>query len=318
MPRRKLIAGAAALAACAALGGKAQASPRGTVAEGDRAAPPQAAKWGYTTRTFFDDFDTLETIDVKATGRPGYLWYPQNWVGGGNFSPSPGNTPQSWYSISQSVISFVQPTAGPATGWLSSARYKSSPPGYVGKIFSRCAYFEASIAIDASRANAKIVEWPAWWSADLKLMTAWRNGSASNVEGVELDFFETIGNPPGLNFTDHDWIWNGAAWPNSDGARRNTANPNNGMGDWRNDQFLNQFRVIGCLWVPMAANGGTGLLYRYVDDVQSTATEVTYSRSAGSPAGVFSALDSGPGQIMMFGSGYDWPIAIDWIKVWQA
>jgi hypothetical protein len=314
LPRRRFIAGAVALAASATLGRRARASPFGIRPKAGVAAPRQAAAWGYTTRTLYDDFDTLETIDVKATGRPGYHWYPQNWVGGGDFSPSPGNTPPSWYSIAESVITFVQPTSGPATGWLSSAHYKSSTPGYVGQIFSRGAYFEASIAIDLSLANKKIVEWPAWWSADLKLLTAWRNGSAANVEGIELDFFETFDNPPGLNFTDHDWTWNGAAWPNRDGAKRNVSNSNFGAGQWRDSDF----HTFGCLWVPMAANGGTGLLHRYVDDRLSVGTEVTYSRSAGSPAGVFSTLDSGPGQIMMFGSGYNWPIAIDWINVWQA
>jgi hypothetical protein len=145
--------------------------------------PPAA--WGLSTVTFFDDFTTLNTIDLSNTQAPGFNWYVDpNWP---NYLTGLSVTNASNYSIIGGTIlkqdatvggvNFVLPMSAVSLGGANyNASFLAKPP----------ALLEASIATQAIFPGQL-----SWWTHSLAFLL-----SANPPLGwhIEDDWFEY---PPG-------------------------------------------------------------------------------------------------------------------------
>lgn len=259
--------------------------------------PAPAAKVGYNRLVFFDDFDSLSTIDVKGTGNPGYKWYVDRPVWGD------GITEPSAYSVSNSVLTVS--STGNTAGWALSS---FSPKGNVGYSF-KYSYFEARMRFDPALGKTS-QSWPAWWSLST------RHSRLNNMDHwAELDFFEAYTG----GHADYSGAFVGSIHDWADGSKRHYQNSNNWKPLSKTVDF-NQWHTYGCLWQP-------GEITWYFDDVAL----MTQSYSAGAPpvpsangtttptpTGVFNILDKeSEGMLLILGSGPEWPMYVDWVRVWQ-
>lgn len=260
-------------------------------------APSPAIKAGYKKLVFFDDFDSLNTIDVEGTGKPGYNWYVDRAVWGR------GITEPSAYSVSNSVLTVS--STGYSAGWALSS---FSPKGNVGHSFNY-GYFEARIRFDPTLGKTS-QGWPAWWSLST------HHSKINNMDHwAELDFFEAYTG----GHADYSGAFVGSVHDWADGSKIHYQNSNNWQPLPKTTDF-NQWHTYGCLWQ-------SGEITWYFDDV-ALMTQ-TYSATVApvpaangtttpTPAGVFSILDKeSEGMLLILGSDSDWPMYVDWVRVWQ-
>jgi beta-glucanase (GH16 family) len=131
---------------------------------------------------------------------------------------------------------------------------------------------------------------------------------------AELDFFEA-GNYPGVRDdgllgTIHDWqndmsidYWN-------------SNNTQETYTDW------SQWHVVGVLWAPGIVtwylDGKPLMIQQYGSDKQPFPLAGTVTGISPTPPGTFSDLDVDPlGQQIVVGSDPNWPMQIDWVRVWH-
>lgn len=270
------------------------------------AVPAAAALYGFNNRVFFDDFDSISTVDVNNTLAPGYKWYLHG--------IAPYITTADKISVSNSILTI----SGSSTqGWsainmvgFSGSSYPYTP---VGTTFPAGGFYvEIKIAADAPGANPG---WPGAVIWDARLINS-QNGGTYPANGLaEIDIFENIGTgTPQLETV--DWTW----YSNATQYRQTNYTPNVGTGAL-NDGL---FHTIGVLNVPQSKNGGTGLINRYFDGVHQTNTDVTYFTNSTSPqqngtpqVGWMSCLDDTTGLFVALETGNNWPLHIDSVQVWQ-
>ena len=125
----------------------------------------------------------------------------------------------------------------------------------------------------------------------------------------ELDFFEAMTNPTaGDDYTGtyvatvHDWV--------RDGNPINHQNPNN----WHDKVVTEGWHDYGCLWKP-------GVFEWYYDG--ELLSRVTYAAdSRPEPAnennfeGCYSFMETET-MMLILGSCKEWPMDVDWVRVWQ-
>ncbi len=258
--------------------------------------PTASSAVGYNKLSFNDEFNSLSTIDVNATKQAGYNWYidPPIW--------SSVNAPPSSYSVSNGVLTLSSDLAG---------LYSYSSHGDLGNSF-HYGYFEARMRFDPA-SGASSNGWPAFWSLSTKHCVH------NNLDiWSELDFFEayTGGHSAfGDVFvgTLHEWGWSGGVnihYQNSNNFAANTVD--------------SQWHTYGCLWVPGKVtwyfDGGPLMTQNY----SATAPpDPLPNAGAGSPtppsAGTFMNIDDDlEGMTIFLGTGSDWPLEVDWVRVWQA
>jgi len=258
--------------------------------------PPQAVEAGYKTLVFNDDFDSINTIDVKGTNKSGYKWYVDGPIW------SSGIVDPSTYSVSNSVLALSNNTW--SANWMLSS---FSCHGNVGHSF-KYGYFEARLRFDPALGK-KARGWPAWWS-----LSTHHSRTNDPAHWAELDFFEAYTGGK-ADYTGafigtlHDW---------ADDSKTHYQNSNN----WQNQPTTdyNQWHTYGCLWSP-------GKVIWYFDGVAKI-TQI-YSATAPpsplangtitpTPAGIFNILDNDPeGMLLILGSD-EWPMYVDWVRVWQS
>lgn len=260
------------------------------------ATPPEpAASYGFSVLVFCDDFDSINTIDVNGTGAAGFKWYtnlPFGW----------GQTEPQAYSVSQSILTVT--STGQTANWTLSTR---DPLTGNGESWS-FGYFEARISFDPEP-PPQSTGWPSFWGI-----------SASKVQHpeisqyAELDFFEGGNNPGVLDNavlgTLHDWQ-NGLSidyW--------NTNNVQQTYTDW------SQWHIVGVLWVPGIVtwylDGNPLMTQQYWSDKQPSPLADTVNGISPTPPGTFSDLDLDVlGQQIVVGSDPNWPMQIDWVRVWH-
>jgi len=257
-------------------------------------APAPAKAVSYNRLAFSDDFTSLATVDLTATGKPGHQWYtdrPFRW----------GTTSPDSLSVTDSVL-----TINPKTKSPNYTIGTVSPTSKQGRGFT-FGYFEARLAFDPSHAT-RSDGWPSFRGLSKDHIAC----RPSRPRSAELDFFEAY-NDPGRPFesifagTLHDWSLKGEEIDR--GSYGNNVYPLKGVD-------FTQWHTYGCLWQP-------GKVTWYFDG-KPILTQA-YSASAppvpntgGHPAGTFSNLDSDPeGQALILGSGVNYPLKVDWVRVWQ-
>ena len=254
--------------------------------------PAQAAKAGYTSLVFYDDFDDLSTFDIEGTGQPGYLWYLDRPFG---WSPVSADG----YFLRDSVLTIRTPDH--CAGW-GPCTY--SVRGQTGHVF-RYGYFEARLRFSHAPTE-KTTYFPAWWSFSVE------HASGRNDDHwSELDFFEAMPNSEGrydgaFVCTVHDWI------RSKNGEVLNYQNPNN----WHPNRVLDdEWHVYACLWKP-------GLIEWYMDGVLIAFQRYGADRHPDpSPekntfVGCYSFMDQ-EDMLLILGTSHDWPLEVDWVRVWQ-
>ena len=268
---------------------------------GGSSAPPQAAAWGMNTLTFADEFTSISTIDTTNSKASGFKWYSSNFFGNPPVSSSA-------YSISGSILTFNN-TANLGLCTLCN--------NGIGQTFSAAGggfYIEFLMKINSSYAGASGVSgWPAVWS-----MSAGHLLGSISSNFPELDFIEmypssTVGAVwPLMAF--HDWTTSSA----------NNYNTND-FPTMPGGYDANAWHTYGTLYVPMARNGGTGIVERYVDNALLSTSVINFTASGpaspgatpSNPNGTFSCID-GDSQPVLLGNGTNWlGTELDFVHVWQ-
>jgi hypothetical protein len=253
--------------------------------------PPAAQSAGYDNLAFCDDFNSQSTIDVNGTGAAGYNWYPNmpfDW---------PGRTPASDYSVSNSILTLTGTGAGP--NWGIASMDPTTGKGHMWMF----AYIEARISFDPTLWS-KSTGWPSVWTASaVHVLTNYP------VIYPELDVFE-FGHPANFYGTLHQWQ-NGLA---IDYANANSMQQ--AQVDWNN------WHTVAVLWVPGQVTwylDGTALMSQtYSASAPPSPLASTAGGVTPTPAGVFNILDTqAPGVVLILGTGPNWPIKVDWVRVWQ-
>ena len=254
--------------------------------------PAEAA--GYKNLVFYDDFDDPSTIDWKVTGEPGFQWYldrPFGWP-----SLVSGDV-----KVEDSVVTVAQEKS--CANW-GIGTY--SAKGDTGAAF-RFGYFEARIRFDLNKTKGEVSGFPAWWSFSVAHTT-----DRNDEHWAELDFFEAMTNPTAEGrytgtfvATMHDWI-------RKDGIPQNCQNPNN----WHDKCVTEGWHNYGCLWKP-------GVVEWYYDE--QLLGRVTYSADkmpeptnvSGNFPGAYQYMEQ-EDMMLILGSCKEWPMEVDWVRVWQA
>lgn len=257
-------------------------------------APAPARAASFTNLAFHDDFTSLATIDRTATGKPGHLWFTDRPFGWGTTAPES-------LSASNSVLTINQTTKSPNYG-IGTV----SPTSKEGRGFT-FGYFEARLSFDPSN-STRSEGWPSFWGLSKDHIA----GRPSRPRSAELDFFEAY-NDPGQPFenifagTLHDW--------SLDGAEVDRGSYGNNVHRLDKVDFT-QWHTYGCLWQP-------GKVTWYFDGkpihTQTYSADAPPVPNTGNhAAGTFSNLDSDPeGQALILGSGVNYPLKVDWVRVWQ-
>jgi hypothetical protein len=308
IPRRKLITGVAALAGARVL----ERPALGQTYAGTAAPPAQATEVGYVNCTFYDDFTSLNTIDLKNTQAPGYNWYISNHWPNANDIYWKTQTPISPSSVRQSgsILSCGAPipsgTAG--TQLASACAQPGKPSAYNGSVFGNGFYAECSMAWDTPSSAG--VPCPAFWSFSLEPCL-----DPTFTNYYEIDFLEHYDNTvEPQHFAIHQWFAPGSSTINSNFPQDLT---------FMGLTYTNQ-NIYGCRWVPMAQNDGHGKFNFYVNNILIPSASITYSATAlpsvpFSPvnsAGIMSGIDT-QHQVLYIGWGASGTVELDWVKVWQ-
>jgi hypothetical protein len=260
------------------------------------ATPPEpAASYGFSLLAFCDDFDSINTIDVNGTGGAGFKWYTNRPFGSGQTEPQA-------YSVSQSVLTVT--STGQTANWGLSTR---DPVTGNGESW-RFGYFEARISFDPEPPPQSI-GWPSFWGISASKI---QNPGISQY--AELDFFEA-GNNPGIpdnwvQGTLHDWQSDMSVnyWNSNSYQQTHT--------DW------SQWHIVGVLWAPGIVtwylDGNPLMNQQYWSARQPSPLAVTVNGISPTPPGTFSDLDlDALGQQIVVGSDPNWPMHIDWVRVWH-
>jgi len=273
-----------------------------------------AASGIIAARTFFDDFNSISTIDTTDTGAAGFNWYTHrawpnaagplfgNWIG----VTSQGATPAGNISVGSSLLTLSDYPGG-STGLVIQSAVRKVGGGYIGTTFGGGAYFEISMAFNPALSLTADPSWPAIWLTAIEFFT----GSATRF--AEPDIFE--GFPSGNGSTTavmalHDW--------DNVGVVNYKQEFDNVVGS---PTFTTQHRY-GMWWIPASKNGGIGIIRRYFDG--TFVGQTSYSTTAGgnpvfdngNPNGVMSVID-GQNLVLNLSCGPSWPAIFDYASVYQ-
>lgn len=254
------------------------------------AQPPVAKMWGFNTNTFFDDFLSLNTIDIHNTFNPGFNWYVTEIP---NTFPPYGNTQSPGaFSVNNSILTF---TSSYPTGTIGTAAYQShSVTAFPGTLFSGAGYFEASIALSSTAGQI------AFWMIDNQILfNIVNNVDPYAQKYVEIDMMEDFG-----AYRINVYLWN---------SNTSQTFENNPVPSSIGNPNLLQFHKYGYLIVPMAKNGGTGILMPYFDRKPLPECSLTYTAS--DPIAVVE--NSAAGYNLFLQCTTTGPIYVDYVTVWQ-
>lgn len=271
------------------------ASPSSNCGSGVQ-APVPVFSVGFNHLVFCDDFDSASTIDVNATGNPGYSWYTKLPFGGAQTLPSA-------YSVSNSVLTVT------STGWTGNWALTTRDPITGNGNSWIYGYFEARIKFDPTLGpNSR--GWPSFWS-----LSAYHTQFDNKDIWSELDFFEAYT----AGFTNYSGAFVGTLHDWRNGGSINYQNSNN----WQPQSVnWNQWHTIACLWtedkITWYLDGKALMSQGY----SATAPPNPLANSSGgttpTPAGVFDIIDTQSlGIQLIVGSSPGWPMNVDWVRVWH-
>jgi hypothetical protein len=295
-------------------------------------SPANPGASGYV-KVFDDEFPSLSSIDVNATGNSGYNWYTIRPYGY-------GIVPADNFAIDNGLLTISpQKTSDATNSWSMATAYVTSGTSYVGSVFGGGFYVEASIAITnptgiSSSANG----WPAFWSYAMEHLldtdgpavspAQWPGEPSGYLHLIEDDFFEYnpnwSGNDDTYFATMHDWsgpYYDSVNFSNTNSTIYTSSDP---ATDWT------EFHTIGQLWVPgNASNNYVGYVQNYFDGVATSDKVQWVDQGSGTPSDLGNGGEPGGGNGFTFsimdqdhvaiilGTGVGVPLQVQWVHVWQ-
>ena len=273
-------------------------------------APTQAANAGYHNLVFNDDF-TTNTIATTQGASSGYNWYwnfcVPNPIPANSWTVNTGATAASINNGNSGGGSNASPAGGILqinTGSFGNGTNNGniiSIPGYAlntsGAVLPPLGtghwthfYIEAYIQfkINGALSSSDTNGWPAFWAWTAESIGNYGFGSSSLVvqDMTEIDFLETFdtifGNTPG--------VWQSTMYNHGTGAQTQPV-PNATTDD--------NWHTYGMLWTP-------GTVSIYYDNVL-----------AGSSSDSFTQLETNQSLFIILGTGNNWQMNVDWVRVWQ-
>ena len=296
---------------CGTCSGSDTCTTNACVSTSQGGAPGPAAGAGFNTLVFEDDFTTTDTIAPSMSTASGYKWYwsfdanEQSWTvqptataasisngnigGGNNASPQGGILTLSGPGAPNDELITVPG---------SSLNNGSAVLPAEGDGCWSHAYFEAYIQfkIDGNASTDPSNGWPAFWSFSVQGLHGYGFGSSSlNAANYsEIDFMESYGTI--FNEQPGNWTATMHQWPANDSSDGDT------------QQTDNNWHTYGCLWT--STGDGTGEVQFYFDGVQADQTiEVGTNQTQFSLEGMY--------QFIVLGTGQNWDMNVDWVRVWQ-
>lgn len=273
-------------------GGGARLFRRGNdrkVIGGAGGLPALVTERGYTTLAFEDDFTDPGTIDLADTRQPGFNWYLKG-------QSEAVARPQD-ITVADSVITITRPDT-PAGVPEPFGLHSHVPGTTVGKAW-RFGYFEARMKWDPALALHGF-GWPAFWGRD------WDGGANWTITS-ELDIFEAYHETAqpfvgAYSGTIHNWAGDHYS---------NAPNTSGVVPSWTN---WDTWHTYGALWEP-------GRVQWFFDGQPLHSQEYGPDKAPvpngwGLPVGAFTEFDKRP-QYLIFGAGDQWPLSVDYIRVWQ-
>lgn len=278
---------------------------------------PDAVSLGYTTCTFFDDFNSITTIDVNNTGASGYNWYVKNtWPNAVSnasgwediYTASP--TPSSSISVSNSILTLNKTSRGAISELMLQTGYPANGGStYLGQSFSGGFYMEAKVSTDITLAPANwsintssSYGWPIVWSFPTNYFLGVQKPAYD-----ELDFLEFyVGiSDANVDMGENEWLFSGNSWQTTNSIDPSVNQPAIGT------PVYTPFHTVGWTWVPASQNSGTGYINKYFDGKKVSNEYTTWTGT-----GPGSALDS-QSMMLILCSGVGWPFLVDYVGVWQ-
>ena len=273
-------------------------------------APDIAVKHGMTRLVFEDDFDSLDTIDLNATGEEGYKWYVRRPFGGVTLTADD-------FSVKDSVLTLHENNSRYNYG-LATVDGKNG----VGYTFNK-GVLEFRVRVphyDQSMRSSKLPGGggPAVWSFPReKIIDLPPNYAAQWVEADWMEYWGDLELFPGGHYTItlHETIrekQNGVVVPNRV--------QNHSLGE---ERHFNGFHDAE--WHTMTFLWDDDLFVGYFDDKEvlrmnygadRICDPLPYVVTGEQMTGAFSFMNEQYLALIINGSRCN-PLEIDWIRVWQ-
>jgi hypothetical protein len=279
------------------------------------AVPVPAAQYGLKTLRFYDPCTSLATVDMTNSQQPGFNWYLQNaWPS----ASSPGSLAGDWSCLtapatSSSLITYSGGiitngnASTPRGGYIHSACYSASPPGYIGTAINmaNACYMEVTMQFDPAARETNTALHPDLWSHAIEFFL----GTATHF--VEIDVMEAVNTAATYTTAMQDWDVNA-------GTLNSPTNAQTGIVSDANPH------KYGMLYLSPSFNGGTGIVRRFYDDAYLPSQDVTFTTtgpcspgaSPSNPNGMLSEIQN-QHFIIDIGGGDAWPAKFLNIGVWQ-
>jgi len=285
--------------------------------------PAAAAAAGMTNLVFAEDFETEKAIDFSGEGKEGYSFYADRPYG------LPTCTPAEC-QMRDSILYFA-PEVGQAAIGLPTFS-KKSQTGFTMTF----GYAEARI-----RADLPIDEyggWPAFWGISKKNVLGQAFVHCGELDILEMYDPKAKGRSGGIRKdiiytgTMHDWWRTGGVDENGKPNTKYASNSINSCG------YLDQFDYIDDQWHTYAALWEPGYVAWYLDNTlmhavryNDTDLPTFYYRDDPTPLpydeqcadladrtwpGAHSVMDTEE-EVLFIGADKNWPMEIDWVRVWQ-
>lgn len=274
---------------------------------GSPTQPTLASVNGFNTCTFFDDFDSVNTIDVNNSLQPGYKWYVTDQI----VSGVPRTMAAGNFSCANSVLTMNPSGIG---GWMVTRGFAGTvgQTNLVGQSFNNGWYSEVSLALSTlTKPNGGaeqccgIPNGPAVWFNDTQLMLNQSNTGMTACPLGEIDIVEYSVFTQGVQDAGLlKWGDLGGSYPAPlIGNYNQSVNPG-GVG-------LLSFNTFGCLYKTKAQGGGTGSITLYFNGIATKTQTFTLNS-------LWDVFDKSPlGQTLYIGTEPNWPIYVDYAMVWQ-
>ncbi len=258
--------------------------------------PAVAAEKGMNTLTFSDDFTTLDTVDVNATGNMGYKWYPTRPYGEPTLEPTDYELTENGLLLKHKVNTFNYGLGmldiRTGAGW-----------GYTH------GYMETKFRMPPKRLVEGEQGIPAIWALPPEKLWSWCN------DWVEMDYLEYWGDMFG-----EDLLYTVTMHHQQDDCNNHLHYHAINRGTSHHFGLCDgQWHTMGWLWEER-------YLTTYVDGKEIMTQ--TWSKD-GVPApegfqrlgetlcGAFSVFDSQVMPITISGAE-SWPLEIEYLNIWQA
>jgi hypothetical protein len=275
--------------------------------------PNNPAASGYQL-AFHDEFDSASTIDLNASGLPGFNWYRQQF-----FGRPPTSSNFITMANGELIISGMDTTSFYT---LASAAPSTNVFGYVGNAWGGGAFIESRFHFDPATINTN--GWPSFWSMAVEHMAApgvadqWPGQAPGYAHFIEDDFFEydthSFAGAQSYGAAMHDWY--GIFNPTM--GYSNIFNETNFVVQTGAGTDFTEFHTYAQLWVP-STNGQPGYVINYFDgNALSQVNWVGSGPGTPPPSGnaLFSIIDQDH-LVLCLGTGTGEPMVFDWVRVWQ-